>query len=842
MNNKICKNLTKILIILIISSFLGTQSQIVYGMSFGGGEFPPAPSNGGGGGGGGSPTPPVNPAHPDANNDDQSIDCPHTTIRGFTGSVQEVIDSVTDTTIGKNSLGAEETKTIPLNYDDVKVTVSKEDGSGVFTVNVGNNGSYSADLLSQWGSGTYNYVVTYTYPDVTVSDINNINSINSAKKIQNKLKYNSQDYEHSTEKYTSTIIKDGKNGVAQVILALDCSDSMNEVITVNVNENGKTVQKDMKKIDIEKQVAQNIINSLLSESKNIYIGLVVFTGEYYRYVGLTNNSETLSTALKSDIEINQYYTNIVGALDKSYKSFANNDKPEDANRYIFLLSDGLPTSDGNSSHALYSANDNDSALIAQNNARLKLIAKSTREKILDLENKGVKIYSVISQEGLDNNDKEMFSYIFENNNKNNHVKKVENISNVSKNIINEFKQFVTKDLQIISTNYSAPTDTEHRSEQNKLNSGNFNYANTVNLQALDMSIEDTDSLNKFKEYAKKLVESNTLTDTITVKSSITLKYDPVHNPSEWDVEIGKNNDGTPIYEHHKCSYSEIYLPGPEIYLKKLPIYSLTPTLAITNMAVTASNGTKIFSEATPYNNPNDLIASIDPEMIYGSAVTLRYSLTITNSSLYTNTDNIQMLVYLPKGFDYNQGSQSAIGAGKNNILTDLSDDVSINPNNIITSRNVNHANPNIFSTTLLNAIKRNSTKAIIININLKDSDTGFKLLQNGKIQVTFEASKLLGKLNADDSLYKGETEILTYASSSAKRMQYKSTTKSSQTVVAIAGNLNENYKSAEELDYSESSNGGSIIPPTGKDKNMLKIYIPLITLSVLSVLIIRKRK
>ena len=251
MNNKICKNLTKILIILIIASFLGTQGQIVYGMSFGGGEFPPAPSNGGGGGGGGSPTPPVNPTHPDANNDDQSIDCPHTTIRGFTGSVQEVIDSVTDTTIGKNSLGAEETKTIPLNYDDVKVTVSKEDGSGVFTVNVGNNGSYSADLLSQWGSGTYNYVVTYTYPDVTVSDINNINSINSAKKIQNKLKYNSQDYEHSTEKYTSTIIKDGKNGVAQVILALDCSDSMNEVITVNVNENGKTVQKDMKKLTLK---------------------------------------------------------------------------------------------------------------------------------------------------------------------------------------------------------------------------------------------------------------------------------------------------------------------------------------------------------------------------------------------------------------------------------------------------------------------------------------------------------------------------------------------------------------------------------------------------------------
>ncbi len=125
----------------------------------------------------------------------------------------------------------------------LKLLYQKKMVQELFTVNVGSDGTYSADLLSQWGGGTYNYTVTYTYPDVKVSDINNINSVNDAKKMQNKLRYNSQDYEHSTEKYTSTIIKDGKNGVAQVILALDCSDSMNEEITVNVNENGKTVQK-----------------------------------------------------------------------------------------------------------------------------------------------------------------------------------------------------------------------------------------------------------------------------------------------------------------------------------------------------------------------------------------------------------------------------------------------------------------------------------------------------------------------------------------------------------------------------------------------------------------------
>lgn len=839
MNKKICKNLTKILIILMIATLLGSQNIIVYGMSFGGEEFPQytPPSSGGGGGGGGSSS---SPSHSDAPNDDRTIICPHVTIRGFKGSVQEVIDSVNDTTFGKNTLGAEDTKTQPLNYDDVKVTVSKEDGSGAFTVNVGSDGTYSADLLSQWGGGTYNYTVTYTYPDVTVSDINNINSVNDAKKMQNKLRYNSQDYEHSTEKYTSTIIKDGKNGVAQVILALDCSASMDEKITVNVNENGKTVQKEMKKIDIEKQVAQNIINSLLSESKNIYIGLVVFTGECYRYVGLTNNTETLSKALKSNIEISKYYTNIVGALDKSYESFANNDKPEDANRYIFLLSDGLPTSDGDSSHALFAANPDDSALIAQNNRRLELIKDSTKHKITELENKGVKIYSVISQEGLDNKDKEMFSYIFENHNENNHVEKVDNISNVSKNIIDEFKQFVTKDLQIINTRYSATTDTNPRSEQGKLNTGDFNYANTVNLQALDMSIENATSVAKFKEYAKKLVENSSLTDTITVKSSITV-VDNYHEPHEWDVEIGKNDDGTPIYEHHKCTYTEIYNPGPEIYLKKLPIYSLTPAISITNMDVTASNGTKIFSESTPSENPTDIVASLDPNMLYGSAVTLRYALNITNSSLYTDTEQIRMIVYLPKGFDYNDGTLSAIGIGENNISTDLSDKVSIpmvaTPRNIT---NVGRSHPDLFSTKLINTIKTSSQKAVIVNINLKDS--GFELLQNGKIQVNFEASKLLGKLNVADAAYIGETEILTYKNNSAKRMQYKSTTKPSQTVVAIAGNLNENYKSAEELDFSESSNGGSIIPPTGKNKNMLKIYIPLITLAVLAITITKKRK
>jgi glycerate kinase len=47
-------------------------------------------------------------------------------------------------------------------------------------------------------------------------------------------------------------------------------------------------------------------------------------------------------------------------------------------------------------------------------------------------------------------------------------------------------------------------------------------------------------------------------------------------------------------------------------------------------------------------------------------------------------------------------------------------------------------------------------------------------------------------------------------------MQYKSTTKSSQTVVAIAGNLNENYKSAEEAGYGKTWGLQKMVSPTGQ--------------------------
>ena len=452
-----------------------------------------------------------------------------------------------------------------LNYENVKVTVSKIDGSNAFTVPV-ENGKYYADLLSNWGQGTYDYKITYVYPDVSEKDINDISSVDDAKKIQNKLKYNSYDYEHSTSKYTSTIISEGQKSVAQVILALDCSASMEKHIKVQVNQNGKIIEKEMSKLQVEKSIAQNIINELLNDTPNVYIGLIVFTGECYRYVGLTNNKDTLTQALNNNIEFNtKYYTNINGALEKAYDSFANNN----SNRYVFLLSDGLPTSDGDSSHSLYATSDSNTELKKENDKRLNLIAQKTKETILNLENDGIKIYSVISQEELDENDKKIFSYIFENNHKNNHTEKVENLSRISQSLVSEFKNLIKEDLEIISTEYSAATDVQYRSENNKLPEQDFIYSNTVNLQALDMEITSS-SLESFKAYAKELVKSEQLADKITVTSLAPIKIyeENIHNPSEWDEPIYNKKNNILYYKHHKCVMQNIYEPRTRNLFKK----------------------------------------------------------------------------------------------------------------------------------------------------------------------------------------------------------------------------------------------------------------------------------
>ena len=845
MENKVFKILNKVIIVLLLMSFMACQSGIVYGMNFANNEFrPPTPPSSGGGSV--SPTPNPGTTHTDNANSDQTIYDEHPESRYLDGSVVEVVDSTSDTTIGtpgNEALDANSTKTQKPNYDDVQVTIiDKNNPDKNITTNVDENGNYTVDLLGRgWSEGNHEYSVQYVYPTVSKAEINAIDNLEKAKKIQQKLKYNSQDYTYNTEGFDHTVLGDNSSSVAQVFLALDCSQSMNDKVTVK-DANGNSVTKT--KLNVEKEVAQNIVNSLLSENKNIYIGIVVFTETCYRYVGLTNNSEVLNKALSEDntIELDtKEYTNIYGALEKCADSFAGSD-----DRYIFLLSDGLPTSDGTEENRIYYASPDNTSLINQNNRRLDNITDKTAEEIKKLEQNNIKIYSVISKESLDDEDLERYNKIFIGTHE--HHEEVESLTNVSQKIIDDFKQYVSNNLTIQNKSYGIEeTDTKSRfsNTEYKLNNYTFTYDNTQYTEAIDMELTDS-NIEEFKTQLVKLYNNRKyLTDTITVDAPapINLYY---HSPlcsSNGTSEPVYKDDGKTVdhYIHYVCTVIQDRHTAPTIYLKKLPSYSLTPSLALTGMALTASNGTKLFTQTTKIADPKHLMATLESKKQYGSVVTLRYTIGVTNSSVYTDTKALKLLFYIPDGFDYNPGKETGkvitdkktINISKCLKVTHLSKD---NIDDIINQ----YKDTDFASSDLQDKLKNNNQRALLIDIDLNKNKNAI-LLQNGSLNVNLQVSKLLG--NDTDMAYSGDAEILSYTNSSKRRISYQSTSNPSQTVVSVAGNNNHNYSSSlstklTEQDYTVAENQATITPPTGKDKSMRKVYIALSLLGILALIVI----
>ena len=93
------KFLYKILVFFLLLLFMVSQTKISHGMSYEEGELPLPPSHS-------TPVPTEKPSKPDTPNDNHTEECKHYSVRGFSGTIQEAVDSVSDTTIDKGSLGA----------------------------------------------------------------------------------------------------------------------------------------------------------------------------------------------------------------------------------------------------------------------------------------------------------------------------------------------------------------------------------------------------------------------------------------------------------------------------------------------------------------------------------------------------------------------------------------------------------------------------------------------------------------------------------------------------------------------------------------------------------------
>lgn len=807
----------KFIILFIIISLLACQNGFVYAMSYGNpSEFTQYRPSGSGGG-----DTPITPSHPNPDTPSSiDISTPKISITGITGSVEEELESINNPQIGT------ETSEPSANLDykgipNARVTIRGMNNETSFTTTTNSQGVYQFEnLYNAWGAGTHSYQLDFTYPNVNTSEIDSIHNVEMAKEIQNKLKYNGQDYQASHEKSDFSTIQYSGTAAAQVFLVLDCSGSMKEE-TVTITENGHPVQK--KKIDVEKQIAKNIITSLLSGEKNVYIGLVVFTGVCYRRVGLTNNSSLLINAINGDIEFSDYgYTNIGAALNKANDSFVNIDE-DNSNRFIFLLSDGLPTSDGNPNDILYYAepsSPDEASIIAENNEKLQRIAAFTKQTIETIEASKVKIFSVIATQDLDENDRDMLNNIFVRNKNRNYniVKTVKDISKVSKDITEEFEKFVKQSITVVNPGYQANLANRAIIKDRY---SQFNYDNTEYFQALDMNLTN-ENLTTFKKYAKQLLQNTQVTVTSNV-CQVTLNKAtlPAENP---EITYGKDRDGNPIVTKREHFYEEKKQdPGPNVYLRQLPQFTLTPKITITGIGVTASNGTIIDRQITSVEEAKSLISTVEQKMLYGSTVTLKYTITATNTSIYNDTKKVTILLYIPDGFDFHPESVHAVGIDGNNKI-----ELSIQNITEINAQNVS----DYHSPDLISYIRQGHT-AVAITINTQNDD--FALLTNGQISIDANVSKLLG--NDDTMDYIGNAEILSYENGSYRRMQYKATSVNSLSPSLVAGNHD-----ISELDYCQTANHGIVLLPTGKDKRMISIYLLLTFLSITSIFIIRKFK
>ncbi len=190
------------------------------------------------------------------------------------------------------------------------------------------------------------------------------------------------------------ITNSGK-GAAQVYIAIDCSaSSRNTIIDLYGFKKSR--------LQIEAEAASRLIDSLLDSGENIYVGLIFFSGTSYRAVYLCKNKTLLNNAL-TEIVNNGWQTpntNIVGALDKAYESFANNAKGS-SNRYIILLSDGIPTSNGDVQ--VYN-NETEQETLDKLYGPLKSTAIN---KITDLKNDGIHMISLL----IESNDQEEYEYV-----------------------------------------------------------------------------------------------------------------------------------------------------------------------------------------------------------------------------------------------------------------------------------------------------------------------------------------------------------------------------------------------------------------------------------------------
>ena len=747
------------------------------------------------------PDKPTKPSGP------QTVTIPHYT--SISGNVYEDLGYSKIPSGGQDS-----SNSAKMAISGIKVKLLNSSGQVVSEQTTGANGSY------HFSPSPGTYTVELEYGNIDGANLNN------TELIKNILKYNGHDYitvqTPEDQEYLNVEkveIQQGGKGVAQVFLAVDCSAVMR---TTRVDYNGEKKSR----LEVVAEAAKELINTLISSGDNIYVGLVFFSGTCYRAVSLTKNKELLNEAL-DNIVVNGWQTpntDMVAAFDKVYESFYNNSK-NDSNRYMVVLSDGIPTKAGSN---LQTYRDMSESEIMSTLEKVKTV---TKNKLNQVKNSGVKVFSLMVKSD-DQEENDWAADIFDKPASDVFYSTQDGIemANTIKENLQEYITESTEEKEYSSSGFviAGYEDPDRRKEVDDNFKDVFYYGNTIMFS----QIQNYNASQQAKEQAKELSEKTWMKVRVG-----TYSIDSIPSP-DTEYVYGENEEGesevVKIIRHVAASYS-----GQDVVLAKRPTLSLRILVTAKALKITLSDNRILTTKTVEPESMLPLIEYMDEEIAHGATIEIEYQIDVKNDS-NVQCNYLELINYLPEGFLYSENTRLITENKTNKDYNWKQASVSeLNSKGYISDE----------------VMKNHSGKRVVIS-QLGDPDNpskDFYISPGGQYTANLVVSKTISSLdnlvNGDEGI-EDTVEVLAYKNSANRRMAYLQNVTSGNYfinwLIGVYPGDGEGSDSAPNA--TNPTNKVTVIPPTGvftiDEKNapklLLTFTIPLIL--VLLLLIRKKRK
>ncbi len=630
--------------------------------------------------------------------------------------------------------------------------------------------------------------------------------------IKNVLKYNGQDYYSVSvggsgtieNSYIREIMTSGK-ACTQIMLAIDISSSMSDTLS-----NGET------RLQVQLNSAKQLVNSLLEdETDNIYIGIVAFANKGIVWQNLTKNKDRLIEKLDSLNATFSGATNIYDALNCAETAFVNN--TPDSNRLVFLLSDGVPLSDGSTEIFVEDLENED--IVRQ---KLVSITSNTKSKMESLISEGINLVTLITK----TYDDEIDQFVSDMCN----VENIQFFHSDDENVTNVIKSYV-KDIILSGIKENTTEFSTYLSyfkgfdDENRRNEVNNNFSEiTPEIAQLFKILDYYDGTEPSISLAKDFSEKTYMTAT-------TGEYHIDNYPSVSETDDTITVNGV-TYNKDEYSYSISGYYGQNLGISLRDTFTFDTDIKISAMRLSLSDGQNIFfdvdeqaafvdkdigvGETRTFRDVKDIpVYYFDTEITQGSTLEIEYTISVKNISLISSSD-ISLITYIPENLNFNIDSHLLTLPDYTNEM--LGWDV------------IQYNMPNSSSNSQLCAKINLGNNAFIRNSCIGN---------NGERYIKVVYSRYLSSVTTDSNFSIG-AEIYSYSNPLGRRMQSSTSTSTIRgQEVKFASMFTAN---AAEIDYAQSSEL-IIIPPTGKsDFSKYAIILVILLLLTCSVIINNKNK